>query len=102
MNWSLKVNKFTFFYQVKNNDIALLPFKLRKAHKQIKNSAEIRDQPKYLNTCLLSFVLFCIYFEYFQVVWGSFGKVSGMYVDLCCIYWGMPTGSSLWRDLKDV
>lgn len=25
-----------------------------------------------------------------------------MYVDLCCIYWGMLTGSSLWRDLKDV
>ena len=52
MNWSLKVNKFAFFYQVKNNDIALLPFKLRKAHKQITNSAEMRDQPKYLNMCL--------------------------------------------------
>lgn len=25
-----------------------------------------------------------------------------MYVDLCYIYWCMLTGSSLWRDLKDV
>ena len=60
MNWSLKVNKFTFFYQVKNNDIALLPFKLRKAHKQIKNSAEIRDQPKYLTLEYTLWPLHCI------------------------------------------
>lgn len=103
----LKVNKLTFFYQVKKNDIVLLPFKLRKAEKQIKNSADVKRSPQILNTCiplqffLLSFVLFHIYFEFFQVVWGSFGNISGMYVDLCCIYWYMLAGSSLWRDLKD-
>lgn len=83
----LKVNKLTFFYQVKKNDIVLLPFKLRRAEKQIKNSADVKRSPQILErmhsrAIFFSFVcpvsyLFWIFSSCLGILWECQWYVCG-------------------------
>lgn len=73
--------KRAFFLLYNKNYVVHLPLKLRKAKNQIKNSAEVREQPKYLSTCapqsfffLFHLSCFILILNFFKLFRDPFGK----------------------------
>ena len=103
----LKVNKLTFFYQVKKNDIVLLPFKLRKAEKQIKNSADVKRLPQILEhmhfpAIFFSFIcpvsyLFWIFSSCLGILLGKSVVCMQIYVVYTGIRWLVLLSGEIWR-----
>lgn len=81
----LKVNKLTFLYQIRNY-VFLLSFKLRKTKNQIKNSAEVKEQPKHLSN-FFSFI--CLVLHLFWIFSSSLGILWEVwwYIQSWMVWW---------------